>query len=264
VFGSGIAENYHLRWFEAQLPREGVRIRSLRNEMLGFAIAGPQSRALLQKLTGDDVSAAALAFLAFRRMNVAMVPAWVGRISFSGELGYEIWVPVDAQRSLYLALVEAGRDFGLRRYGARALHCMRLEKSFGNWAREYRPIYTPREAGLERFVAIDKGDFVGREAVLRERETELRRRLVTLVVDATQADAGGDEPVWHAGKVVGWVTSGGYGHVVKQSIALAYIPAGLVTDSSQDRFEVEILGERCRARLVTEPLYDPRGVRMRS
>ena len=135
-------------------------MRALRTELLGLAIAGPNARTLLSRLTGDDVSNAAFPFLSFRAMEVAMLPAHVGRISFTGELGYEIWVPADCQIALYDAIVAAGADLGLRHFGARALNSLRLEKSFGNWAREYRPIYTPAEARLERFVDISKPEFV--------------------------------------------------------------------------------------------------------
>jgi dimethylglycine dehydrogenase len=262
VFGSGIAEQYHLRWLEAHLPPSGVAIRALRTELLGFAIAGPRSRELLARLTPADVSSAAFPFLAFRDIEVAMLPARVGRISFSGELGYEIWVPADCERALYDALCAAGGDLGLRPYGARTLNALRLEKGFGNWAREYRPTYTPWDAGLDRFVALDKGDFVGRAAAVRDRERGPTRRLVTLVVDAADADASGDEPVWHDGAVVGWVTSGGYGHCVAKSIALAYVPAALAGETRG--FEVEMLGERRPAERAPRPLYDPSGARMRS
>ena len=261
VFGSGIAEQYHLRWFDAHLPPSGVAIRALRTELLGLAIAGPRSRELLSRLTGDDVSNAALPFLSFRAMDVAMLPAHVGRISFTGELGYEIWVPADCQLALYDAILAAGADLGLRHFGARALNSLRLEKSFGNWAREYRPIYTPAEAGLERFVDVAKADFIGRDAVLRDRERRPARRLVTFVVDATEADAIGDEPVWHDGEVVGWITSGGYGHCVGKSIALGYVPAAVAAASSG--FEIEMLGERRPASLAPQPLHDPTGERMR-
>jgi dimethylglycine dehydrogenase len=261
VFGSGIAEQHHLRWFEAHLPAIGVTMRSLRNEWLGFAIAGPRSRELLARVCRDDVNREAWPFLAFRATEVAMLPARIGRISFTGELGYEIWVPADGELVLYDALVAAGEDLGLKPFGARALQSLRLEKSFGTWAREYRPIYTPAEAGIERFVAIDKGDFIGREAVLRDRQHAPKRRLVTLAVDAADADAIGDEPVWHDGKVVGWITSGGYGHCVGKSIALGYVPAALATNGAA--FEVEILGERRRAVLTEQALYDPRGDRLR-
>ena len=261
VFGSGVAEQYHLRWFEAHLPSSGVAIRSLRQEWLGFAIAGPKSRELLARICRDDLSPAALPFLAFRETEVGMVPARVGRISFTGELGYEIWVPADGQLALYEALIVAGRDLGLVHFGARALNSLRLEKSFGNWAREYRPIYTPAEASLERFVAMSKPKFIGRAAVAKDRETDPARRLVTLTVDVAEVDAIGDEPVWHDGKVVGWVTSGGYGHTVGKSIALGYVPAALAAENTG--FEIEILGERRPARLTTQPLYDAAGDRMR-
>ena len=262
VFGSGIAEQYHLRWFESHLPATGVAIRSLRDDLLGFAIAGPASRELLGRIASADVSAAGFPFLAFHSIDVGMSRAWVGRISFTGELGFEIWVPAEAQCALYDRLRRAGTDLGLRHFGARALNSLRLEKSFGNWAREYRPIYTPAEAGLNRFVDVGKQDFIGRAAVIVDRERAPGRRLVTLVVDAGDADAMGDEPVWHQSKVVGWVTSGGFGHCVNRSIALAYIPAALAEHT--DGFEVEILGERRRAQRVAHALYDPSGQRMRA
>ena len=163
VFGSGIAEQYHMRWFEAHPPPTGAAIRSLRTELLGLGIAGPKSRALLARICRDDVSNAALPFLSFRALEVAMLPARIGRISFTGELGYEIWVPADCQLALYDALVSAGADLGLAHFGARALNSLRLEKSFGNWAREYRPLYTPGEAGLDRFVDVTKPHFTGRD-----------------------------------------------------------------------------------------------------
>ena len=261
MFGSGLAEEYHLRWFESHLPGTGVAVRSLRDETLGFAIAGPASRALLASLTSAEVTASAFPFLGFRQMDIGGLRAWIGRISFTGELGFEIWVATEAQRRLYDALLEAGTDFRLRHFGARALNSLRLEKSFGNWAREYRPVYTPAEAGLDRFVDVSKPDFIGRAAVVSARERTPHRRLVTLTVDAADADASGDEPVWHRDKVVGWVTSGGFGHCVDRSIALAYIAASL--DGTTDGFEVEVLGERRPAQRVAQPLYDPSGRRMR-
>jgi dimethylglycine dehydrogenase len=262
LFGSGIAEEYHLRWFEQHLPPSGVTLRSLRTELLGLAIAGPRARALLGRVLDADVSNAAFPFLSIREAPVGMIPALVGRISFTGELGYEIWVPADYQRALYDLLMEKGAELGLALFGARALLSLRLEKSFGSWAREFRPIYGPYEAGLGRFVARDKGDFIGRAAALAERERGPERRLVAFAVADAGVDAIGDEPVWHEGAVVGWVTSGGYGHAVGKSIALGYVPAALA--GAARGFEVEILGERRPATLAPVPLYDPAGVRMRS
>jgi dimethylglycine dehydrogenase len=262
VFGSGVAEQYHMRWFEAQLPDNGVAIRSLRTELLGFAIPGPRSRELLQRLTSEDVSNEDLPFLGIRPMELGLIPATVGRISFTGELGYEIWVPADCQLALYDLLAGAGVDLGMQPYGARALTSMRLEKSFGNWAREFRPIYGPLEAGLDRFIAFDKGNFIGRDAALKEREQGPQRRLVTLVIDDNGVDAIGDEPVFHEGTAVGWITSGGYGHRVEKSLALAYVPATLM--QARSGIEVDILGVRRAARILPKPIYDPDGLKMRS
>jgi dimethylglycine dehydrogenase len=262
VFGSGVAEQYHMRWFEAHLPDKGVAIRSLRTELLGFAIPGPLSRELLQRLTPEDVSKENFPFLAIRPMELGLIPATVGRISFTGELGYEIWVTADYQLALYDLLLEAGVDLGVRPYGGRALTSMRLEKGFGNWAREFRPIYGPFEAGLDRFVALDKDDFIGRDAALREQEAGPQRRLVTLVIDDEGVDAIGDEPVFQDGRAVGWITSGGYGHRVGKSLALAYVPTFVAEDPHG--IEVELLGARRPAAIVTAPVYDSEGRKMRS
>jgi dimethylglycine dehydrogenase len=261
VFGSGIAEQYHRRWFDAHRPEAGVAIRSLAEEWMGFAIAGPRSRELLARLAADDVSAEAFPFLSFRDMKVAGLAARVARLSFTGELGYEIWVAAADEAPLHDALSCAGTNLALTHFGARSLHSMRLEKSFGNWAREYRPIYTPAEAGLDRFVDLAKPGFIGRAAAESDRTQGPARRLVTFVVDAAEADAIGDEPVWQDGNVVGWITSGGYGHCVGKSIALGYVPVASATPEA--RFEIEILGERRAATLASAPLYDPAGERMR-
>jgi dimethylglycine dehydrogenase len=261
VFGSGPAEEYHLRWFESHLPEHGVALRSLRPELVGLSIAGTRARELLQRLTHQDVSTKAFPFLSFREMELGMIPAKIGRMTFTGDLGYEIWVTADYQLALYELLLREGAELGLSHVGSRAQNALRLEKSWGTWAREFRPIYGPFEAGLDRFVALDKGDFIGRDAALKEQESGGKRRLVTLVVDAADADVIGDEPVWHDGKVEGWVTSGGFAHHVGKSVALAYVPAALARANSG--FEIEILGTKRPATIATEPLFDPRGERMR-
>jgi dimethylglycine dehydrogenase len=191
-----------------------------------------------------------------------MVPVLMGRVSFTGELGYEMWVSVEYQRSLHALLTEAGRAHGMKPFGGRALNSLRLEKGFGNWAREFRPIYGPYEAGLGRFVNMDKGDFVGREAALAEKTSGGALRLLSFEVDAADADAIGDEPIWHDGAVVGWVTSGGYGHTVGKSLALGYVPAELAQSTGQ--FEIEIIGERRAARRLDGAAVDAQGTRMRA
>ncbi len=263
MFGSGIAETYHMRWFLAHLPASGVAIRPLGLELTGFSIAGPKARDLLAALTPEDVSAQAFRFMAFRRLDLGPVPALVGRVSFTGDLGYEIWVKPDYQRRLHRLLVEAGEPLGLKHFGGRALDSLRLEKNYGSWAREYRPIYTPFEAGLDRFVDFGKAGFIGRDAALAARDRGPERRLVAFTVDAAAADCIADEPVWHGGQVVGWITSGGYAHHAQASMALGYIPAALASETGAGAFEIEIIGERRPATIQPRPLFDPDGKRMR-
>ncbi len=262
MWGSSQAQVYHMRWFEGVLPKDGsVRIDALGMRMIGLSIAGPRSREVLQRLTDDDVSNASFRFMDYREMDIAGIRAKVNRISYTGDLGYEICVAPEYQLRLYTAIMAAGEDQGIRNFGMRALLCLRLEKHFGTWYREFRPIYGPFEAGLERFVRLDKADFIGREAALREQAEGPKRRRVFMEVDATDADVLGDEPIWVDGKVVGWVTSGGYGHGVGQSLAQGYIPSELVRPGLA--LEIEILGERRPARLQDAPPFDPEGLRMR-
>lgn len=261
IFGSGVAEQYHMRWFEAHLPTNGVSLRPFGLDLVGLQIAGPQARALLARLTDEDVSNAAFRFMDFRRMEIGVFPALVGRVSYTGDLGYEIWVKAEHQRALYDLVRREGDDLGLRPFGARALNSLRLEKSFGSWSREYRPIYTPWEAGLDRFVSTQKPAFIGRDAALAARERGPKMRLVTMAVEAADADVIGDEPIWLGGEVVGWVTSGGYAHWSKTSVAMGYIKAEHFAADAP--YAIEIIGEQRGARVLTEPLFDPRAERMR-
>ena len=255
--GSGIAETYHLRWFERHLPATGVTLRSVTDSLLGLSVAGPQSRAILEEFTGEDLSADGLPFLAIRPLELALVPTLTGRISYTGDLGYEIWTEAPYLRRLYQALRRAGEAHGLRLFGGRALNSLRLEKGFGSWAREYRPLYGPRAAGLDRFVDYGRGGFIGHAAAEQEAPTH---RLRTLTVQGTDIDVMGDEPIWHGDRVIGWVTSGGYAHHKQASVALGYIAAG--HEGATD-LTIEILGNRRPATIADRPLFDPDGRRMR-
>jgi dimethylglycine dehydrogenase len=262
MWGSSQAQVYHMRWFEQHLPKDGsVRVAPLGMKLIGLSLAGPRSRELLQRLTDDDVSGEAFRFMDYREMEVATVRAKVNRITYTGDLGYEIWVAPEYQLRLYRSIMAAGADLGIRNFGMRALLCLRLEKNFGTWYREFRPIYGPFEAGLERFVKLDKTDFIGKAAALQEKAEGPKRTRIFMVVDALDSDVMGDEPIWVDGKVKGWVTSGGYGHYVQQSLAQGYIPTALLRDGVQ--LEVEILGERRPARLQMQPPLDPQALRMR-
>jgi dimethylglycine dehydrogenase len=263
LFGSGIAEQFYMRRFEAALPKSGaVTVRALGQALAGVAIAGPQARALLERAVPADVSAKAFRFMDMRAMEVGQAPCLVGRVSYTGDLGCEIWMAPEYAAHVWDLLMALGKSLRIRPFGMRALNALRLEKNWSSWGREYRPIYGPLEAGLSRFVALDKAaDFVGRAAARKEAKSGGRLRLVSFIVEAGDADAIGDEPIWLDGKVVGWVTSGGYAHAQGKSMAQGYVPkehAGVASG-----FEIEILGDRRKAKLQPAPLFDPKGERMR-
>lgn len=261
LMGSYYLQTWHMRWFRDHLPDDGVALRNICDEVTGFALAGPRSRDVLARLTEEDVSNHAFPFLACRQMDIGLVTALVARVSVTGELGYEFNVPVAYHRALYDILLQAGAEFGIRQIGYRALNSLRLEKSFGVWSYEYTWEYTPKMSGLDRFIAFHKGDFIGRDAALKA-AGQRQRALVTLGVDAPNADATGFEPVWLGDKQVGFVTSGGYGHSIGRSLAMAYVEPEIAAD--RPKLEVHIVGERCPAEILPEPPVDPAGKRMRS
>jgi dimethylglycine dehydrogenase len=262
VVGTYAAEVFYLRWFEKSLPPAGVTIRPCAMEYVGLSVAGPAAREILQPLASEDLSTAAFPFMSFRKVDIGMVPTLMGRVSFTGDLGYELWVTTDYQRALYDLLMKAGAAHGLKLVGGRTLNALRLEKSFGTWAREFRPIYGPFEAGLGRFVDFKKPDFIGRGAALEEQASGGERRLIMLDVAATDADAIADEPIFHNGKVVGWVTSGGYGHTVQKSLALGYVDKSVAEEI--EGFAVELIGVQRPAVRLTSAAFDPTGARMRA
>ena len=264
LIGSGVAESYHMRWFKQHLPKDAdIKIDSLGLNLVGLSIAGPKARQVLQGLTAQDVSNENFAFMDLRKMDLGMVPAIVGRISYTGDLGYEIWVAPEYQRALFDALMEAGEAHGIKLVGSRALNALRLEKNFGSWAREYRPIYGAVESGLWRFVSYDKkADFIGKKAALKEKKEGGKLRLKAFVVEAVDADVIGDEPIAFKGEVCGWVTSGGFAHASGVSVALGYVPKELADKA--EGWEIELLGIKLKAKLQPVPLFDSNGSRMRS
>ncbi len=302
IFGSTAAQRYHMRWFEKHLPKDGsVQITRHHQQLVGLSIAGPNARKVLEQLVDVDISNAAFKFMDCREMDVAGVAAIVNRVTYTGDLGYEIWMKPAGQRRIYDAIKAAGAEHGLVDFGMRALLSMRLEKNFPTWFRELRPIYGPFEGGMERFIKLNKGDFIGREAATREKADGPKLMRVSFIVDAADADVMGDEPIWaktntdygvleaphHFGaprfdadgkqtpvnpdtgttrdgwRVVGWVTSGGYAHYVGASMAQGYVPAALAGDESDGMFEIEIMGERRKARINVLPPFDAEGARMR-
>ncbi|MER8572538.1 FAD-dependent oxidoreductase [Mesorhizobium sp. M1338] len=197
IWGSSAAQKYHMRWFEKHLPKDGsVRIHRFDQTLVGLSIAGPKSRDLLQKLVDVDISTKAFRFMDFREMAVGGAPCLVNRITYTGDLGYEIWMAPAYQRLVYQAIKDAGKEFGLVDFGMRALLSMRLEKNFPTWFRELRPIYGPFEGAMDRFIKLEKNDFIGREAAAKEHAEGPKLRRVSFIVDAADADVMGDEPIW--------------------------------------------------------------------
>jgi dimethylglycine dehydrogenase len=264
MFGSPSAEALYLRWLRQRLPAAGgVSIRSRTHELCGFCITGPRARELLARATAADVSKAGLPFLRARHLSVGLANTLVLRLSFTGELGYEIYMAADEQRHVYQTLLQAGAPLGLRHFGLRALNSLRLEKSYGAWGREYSADYTADEARLGRFISLDKGPFVGREAVIRERSQPLRRQLTLLAIESSDPDPVGGEPVFIGGQPIARLNSAAFGHTVGTALGFAYLPAEIDAQSAQDMY-VQVLSKRLPARILREPPYDPLGVKLRA
>jgi dimethylglycine dehydrogenase len=259
LLGSGTAQEMHRRWFQANLPAEGVAYANVSDGLHGVAISGPRARDLLARVTRDDVSPNAMKFRDLRETFVCGVPVTLLRLSFSGEMGFEIYTAPQYLMRLWEGLEEAGSDLGLCPYGARALMSLRLEKGWGVWGMDFRPDYTAAMSGLDAFIDWNK-DFVGKAAAIAEREVGPKDRLVTMVID-TDLDVVGDEAILHDGLCIGHVTSGGYAHYAGASVAMGYVRADLAADGTA--LQVEIDGKMRRARVVSAPLHDPIGNQMR-
>jgi dimethylglycine dehydrogenase len=262
IVGSGFAEEFHLRWFWQSQPPADVFVRSAASTLCGVSIAGPQARALLQRLVRADLSAASFKLFQVMQTAVGFAPAIVTRAGFTGELGYEVWTTPDYFASLYDDLWDAGRGLGLTHFGGRALSSLRLEKAYGSFNKDFRPDYTAAETGLDRFIDFGKSEFAGRDAALAERAAGPGRRFVVMQVADADADVVGYESILCDGAAVGYVTSGAYGHCIGSSLAAGYVPAALARDGA--RFEIDILGEMRTATVHLQPLYDPAGLRLRS
>jgi dimethylglycine dehydrogenase len=263
VLSAAVAELHDLDWLQRHAPADGsVTIENVTARWGVLILVGPRARDILGRITDADLSNAAFPWFAAREIRVGPTPVRALRINFVGELGWELHHPVEYQVGLYEAIRGAGEDVGLVDFGLRAMDSLRLEKAYRAWGADINTEVTPLEAGLERFVALDKGDFVGREALVRQRRDGVRKRLATLDVDALDADCWGNEAVWAGDRVVGITTSGAYAHWLGRSLAVAYIDAELAMPGT--RLAVEILGDRRPAVVLAEPPFDPENRRPRS
>ena len=262
IMGSYYLRAWHLRWFHEHMG-EGVEVSDISDDICGFSLSGPASREVLSRLTDADVSKAALPFMGCREMDVGLLRAKVGRLSVCGELGYEINVRASEHIALRRMLLAAGADLGLKEIGYNALGSLRLEKSFGIWSKEFTQDRTPGMTGMDRWIAWDKADFTGREAALAERDGNgPAQKLVTLSVDANGADASGYEPVWKGGERVGFITSGGYGHTVGHSLAMALVDTAHAVEGND--LSVHVVGVERAATVIPPSPHDPKGTAMRA
>ncbi|WP_271879587.1 GcvT family protein [Phaeobacter italicus] len=253
------SQAYHMRWFLQNMD-DGVHLENISDTRTGFQIAGPKAREVLQACTRSDVSD--MRFMDVRRLTVGMADCIVQRVSYTGDLGYEIYCDLPSQRALWDSLWSAGQEHSMKPFGMRAMMSLRLDKFFGSWLSEFSPDYTAAETGLDRFISFRKDvDFIGRTAAEAERDAGPSRKLCAFEVDADDADVTAYEPIWLDGAVVGFCTSGGYSHHAQKSVALGFVPVERAQEGLE--VEIEILGSRRRARLITSPLFDADGARMR-
>jgi dimethylglycine dehydrogenase len=262
VTGSGYLQEWHLRWFDEHLPNDGsVTLRNLSDSLSMLAVAGPNARQLIETLVGTEAVASTNRLLSVGYAEAGIIPVMLARISLSGEYGFEIYTESVYLRSLYTMLLHAGKEFGLREVGVWAMLSLRLEKSYGIWSREFGPEYSPFACGMSRFIDFEKASFVGKEAAIKARSIAPQQELVTLEIAAEDADAAGYEPIYLDDEVIGFTTSGGFGHTVQKSLAMGYIDSSARNSSGE--FAIDINGERRPARLLKEAAYDPKGERMR-
>ena len=264
IIGSGMAERYHQRFFKSIPLPEGTTFESKTDEMCGFNVAGPKSREMLQRLTNTSLDTEDFPFMRSQWIEIAGVRALALRVSFTGDLGWELHCATEDQARMFDALLKAAEDVNAGPVGSRALMSLRVEKGYGSWSREYSPEYWPQEVGLARLCKMDK-EFLNKDAAAETMSKPAREQLVLMQLDteathASNADATGGEPIFKDGQGIGRVTSGAYGYSVGMSLAL-----GFVTDAGPgDTVDVMVLGKPHAATILAEPPFDPQGERLRA
>ncbi|MFT5194364.1 MAG: dimethylglycine dehydrogenase, partial [Candidatus Promineifilaceae bacterium] len=250
------AEFHDWQWLEELMPTDGsVTMVNQTGSHTALHLAGPKSQEILKKMTLDDVSNKAFPWLATREITIGFARVTAIRVTFTGELGYELHFPVEYSQSVYDRICKAGEEFDMVHFGLFATESMRLEKGYLGWKAEIMSEVTPLEAGLGRFVNFKKGDFIGREALLKQKESGLPKTLITLIVDNDIAPAHEGDPVYSGDDLIGVVTSGGYGHTVGKNIALAYVDTSYAELGT--KLEISIIGDRSPAEVVASPIFDP-------
>lgn len=260
IMGSYYLRDWHKRWF-ADHSAQDVTVQDISDNVVGFSLSGPNSRKVIEKLTDGPVGD--LPFMGCGAFDIGLIRTKVGRLSVTGELGYEIHCRASEHIGLRKLLLEAGADLGIREVGFNALLSLRLEKSFGIWSAEFTQGYTAAQTGMDRWIDWSKADFVGRAAAEQERDGNGPAQIVVpLEIDALDADASGYEPVWQNGKKVGFVTSGGYGHTIGKSLAMAMVNREVAATGTD--LQVHVVGVERPAKVIAPSPYDPEGKAMRA
>ena len=258
IMGSYYLREWHMRWFNDHMG-DNVQVRDISDATVGFSLSGPNSRKVIEKLTERPMD---LPFMGCGTFDIGMMRCKVGRLSVCGELGYEIHCSAAEHINLRRTLLEAGADLGIAEIGFNALLSLRMEKSFGIWSAEFRQNYTANQTGMDRWIDWQKADFIGREAAMAERDAGgAAQVLVTLELSDGDADASGYEPVYHGEKMVGFVTSGAYGHTMGKSYAMAMVDRA-AADTGQE-LRAYIVGVERAAKVIAPSPYDPKGAAMR-
>jgi 4-methylaminobutanoate oxidase (formaldehyde-forming) len=261
VTGTAFGE-HDLSWMRLNLPAEAaVTLEDVTSARACFGLWGPRARDIAQQVTQTDLSNAAFPYMTAQTLALGDVPVLALRVTYVGELGWEFYAPMEYGQRLWDVLWEAGQPFGLVAGGYRAIDSLRLEKGYRYWSGEIGPDYTPYEAGLGFAVKLNKGAFVGREALVKQKVEGLTRKLCCLTLADSALIAIGNEPIRSGDQIISWVASGGYGYSVQKSIAYAYLP--MSHSAIGTALDVEILGERLGAVVVNEPLWDPKNVRVK-
>jgi glycine cleavage system aminomethyltransferase T/glycine/D-amino acid oxidase-like deaminating enzyme len=255
--------NHDREWMRRHLPEDGsARIADVTSGWACFGVWGPRAREVLQPLTPADLSNDAFPYMTLQEITVGDVPVRALRVTYVGELGWELYCPTEYGLGLWRTIWEAGQEHGIAACGYRAIDSMRLEKGYRVWGADITPDETPEEGGVGFCVKLDKGEFVGRDAILAAEDDGPRQHLACIVLEDPRSIALGNEPVRVDGNVVGRVTTGGYGYTVERSIAYAYLPAALVVPGTA--VAIEIFGEWVEGAIAAEPLLDQAGERIRS
>jgi 4-methylaminobutanoate oxidase (formaldehyde-forming) len=265
ITGSGFIANDLARIQLHVDEKDGeVFIRDITQEYACLALWGPKSRDVLRKVTTDDVSNEAHPYLMTRLININGAKVYAQRVSYAGELGWELYIPYSRANMVWDVLVDVGEEFGMEVGGYKALDPLRLEKGYRYFTADITPMETPYEAGLGFCVHLDKGDFIGRDALVKQKAEGIKRKLCTLVLTDTDefVQIYGGEAIYHDGKVLTRVRSGGYGFTVKKNILYAYLPVELAKQGN--RFVVDLIEGRREAEVTASVLYDPKGERLRA